>query len=140
MHELRIAGHGATVIVGIRGYEKAKSELTDVPEWLEAELRIETPAIRWESALAVSTKDLARFLKTLQAAHQGNAAAAKFDPLEGDLTLDLDFGKRGDVVVRVAAKSGDARLELAFPSDRTYLEPSVQQLRDLVRRFPVRGF
>lgn len=136
-----IAGHGGKIVIEVFGYENAGASNYDDANWLTAKLSVEIGAFAGSFRVGLRTPELEALYREMDAAVSSLSGGFSFESTEGDLKLDGRFGRGGSVelagVVRPAFELG-AALHYCFESDQSYLSRAVEDLKLLIREFPVK--
>ncbi len=136
-----IAGHKASVVIKISGYENAAALNPSDANWLRCgvELRIE----RFSGTLDASfiTYDFVQFFSEIRTALSTMSGIASFLTDEETLRLNLKFEKSGRVYISgVAQVLGVPKVALAFSfdSDQSFLTETYHQLEKIIHQFPIK--
>jgi hypothetical protein len=130
------------VEIDVLSYEQpANSSDRHDRNWLRSEVRVQAGSYGGSESISILTWDLTSFLKQLEKLHDKLKGAATFDPLEGQIKLELKGDGRGQIsLIGHISNSHPHATTLTFHLgfDQTYLADSIAQLRRVVAQFPAR--
>jgi hypothetical protein len=107
--------------------------------WLHVRAECTAPgATVTASGSLLTAEDIARLLAGMEALSRGEATAAAMTPLEPNLVVSLTGNSRGRlrIDVRITPDSMAQEHRFFFDADLPYLESSIEQCRQILRRFP----
>lgn len=137
-----IGGHAGTIVLEIVGYENPTASNYDDANWLDAKLTAEIGPFAGTFAISLRTAELVGLCEDLEKAAGSLSGQFSFESMESDLALEGRFGRGGSVeltgVVRTAFQPGVA-LQYRLESDQSFLTQTVEDLKLVIREFPVRS-
>lgn len=138
---IEIAGHGASVTIGITGYENPAAVNPSDANWLSCTVLLGIGAFSGSLAASFTTHDFARFFGQFQAALSALEGVVSFLTDEDMLRLNLKFEKTGRVQISGLAQElglTKAALTFSFESDQSFLTQTCRQLEKVTKKFPVK--
>ena len=111
--------------------------------WLVCEIRVRAGGFRGRFEANLRTDELERFASQVRRLYDDLKTIARLEPMERQLTLELQGDGRGHVHCIGRARdvvSGTGNmLEFHLDLDQTLLFGTMVQLAELLNRYPVRG-
>ncbi|MES2222942.1 MAG: hypothetical protein V4587_18475 [Acidobacteriota bacterium] len=136
-----IRGDTGRISLEILGYENPMAKDISDLNWLRVKLDVVAGPFQGSVRVAVTTYELADFQQRLTGAVESVAGGVKFETLEGDLRVNIEFARTGVAGVQadVFAYDGGTRssIHCEFETDPITLEATVQDLRRLAEQFPI---
>jgi hypothetical protein len=130
------------VEVAILGYERAPVGDYHDDNWLRARVTVHAGAFSGAYDAAFLTEELVQFRRQLETLYQSLRGEAKFTTLEEQLSLRLSGNSRGEILLRgiaVDIAGTGNRLEFQITLDQTHLHRVLDELREVIARFPIRA-
>lgn len=110
--------------------------------WLTSTAEVSTGSFRGSLGGIIRSDELADFLRQIEALYQRLDGEAVFRTMEGWISFRLTTNRQGQVEVRgrlVDELVNGNALEFALFFDQTFLPPTIAQLREATKQFPVIG-
>lgn len=136
-----IRGDKGQIELEILDYENA--QVTDIfdSNWLRARIDVVAGPFSGAIMAGLTTVELDSLYQQLAGAVESVAGGVKFETLEGELSIGIEFGQTGVARVQadVVAYDGEKKnaLHCEFATDPITLEATVQGLQRLVTQFPI---
>ncbi len=127
--------------VDVLGYERAAvGEYWD-NNWLVVEIRVHAGGFHGKASAAIIASELIQFATELRPLYETLSGSAKFETMEGQLSLHLVGDGKGHIELR--GEVGDQpgignRLNFTLNFDQSQLERSVREIEKVTLQFPVR--
>lgn len=141
--DFQIAGSGGELLkVTVTGYTHPDTVDYWDGNWLSCHLNLWLNGFRADFPFDLRIDEMERFLKQLEQLHTSLKGNAALDSMEGILKLNVSGGKTGRLAWegKLVYPSGTgAVLEFEYESDQTYLSRLIQELKAILKRYPVRG-
>jgi hypothetical protein len=141
LNSVDIRGQGARVTIVVLGYERPNASNSHDANWLRCRVRLAVGEFSAELEAAFTTYDFVEFESQLHKAFSAVGGKARFLTDERSLKLEIEFKKTGQVTVSGLAQtfgSPRAGLSFSFESDQTFLGQTDDELKAIIRSFPVR--
>ncbi len=110
--------------------------------WMRGRVAVHGGAFSGQYQACFQTTDFLSFLSELNTLYETLKGSAKFETLEGQLSILATGNGRGQIGIEVIAidtPGMGAVLKTVFEIDQTELLTSIRQLKKLVVEFPVRN-
>ncbi len=136
-----LLGDGGRLTIEVAGYEREAAEDEDDADWLSSIISIQAGAFSGKFETSLRAYELDVLHEQLQAALQSLTGTVAFQTTEGDLSLEFAFGARGSVLITGAAEPHRFRtgaLKFRIESDQSYVALALQEIKAILRLFPVR--
>jgi hypothetical protein len=143
VEEIRIAGEGMTLTLGVEGYEQPRGGDNWDDNWLRGTASVEVlqpsfAAFQGKCDVAWQTTELHAFHEGLRALLEELTGAATLSTIEDQVGVAIRLkGGKGTIAGRVQAHSV-ASLEFEAATDQTYLKQTLLDLRAVVSKYPCR--
>jgi hypothetical protein len=138
---IEITGPGASVTIGVAGYENPVAVNPSDANWLSCTVLLQIGAFSGSLAASFTTHDFARLFGQFQAALSTLEGDVSFLTDEDMLRLNLKFEKTGLVQISGMAQEfgqGKAALTFSFETDQSFLTQTCRQLEKVTKKFPVK--
>jgi hypothetical protein len=136
-----IAGGPGKIVIEVFAYERRAAKNEDDANWLVTRVTVAVPPFSGSWDAAITTHELAIFQGELKIALASLSGTAKFRGMEGDLSLIIEFNKRGGAEVTGVSKPNGflgTELHFDFETDQTFLKKTLQELEKVLQQFPVK--
>ncbi len=143
MGNISITGEGGRITIEVLAYENPSAANQDDANWLATKLAVEAGPFSGSFKVAFTTHDFISLHDQLKKAAESLSGTVSFQNLEDDLSLNIEFDKRGRATVSgVAHPHGSQRVALhfRFETDQSVLNRTAQELGAVLRQFPVKAF
>lgn len=130
------------VEVAVLGYERAPAGEYHDDNWLRVRITVQAGAFSGSYDAAFLTEEIIQFRKQLEVMYESLRGEAEFTTLEEQLSLRLTANGRGEVLLRgtaVDTAGTGNRLEFQLTLDQTHLHRTVDELRQVTDRYPIRA-
>jgi hypothetical protein len=136
-----IRGDAGELRLEILGYENPHATNVDDRNWLQARLEITGGPFSGSIELAITAFELAGLHQQLAEVTKSLIGSIRFETMESNWLLNLDFERTGTAVVSGMVIQNQAEsnsLQYEFRTDGITLEGMVRDLGKMVAEFPVR--
>jgi len=139
--KVSIAGHGASTMIEIFGYERPSAENEADANWLKCRVTISAAEINGSFHAEFRTHEFARFRDALKPVLIRLGGEATFETIERELECKIELTGTGGAHVHTVAKTrGMVAWEILFSyeSDQSFLAESLRELEAIIAKYPVR--
>lgn len=139
--QITFTGGQGSLLIEVFAYENPSATHEDDANWLTCGITVRVEPFSGCFRAAFQTRDLVNLYEQLKKALQSLSGTVSFQNLEGDLSLTIEFNRRGGAsVMGVAGSHGSQRAALHFrlDTDQSALSQTLRELRVVLQRFPVK--
>jgi hypothetical protein len=141
-NHISVGGEQGRIAIEVLAYENPSAANQDDANWLATKLSVEAGPFSGSFKVAFTTHDLISLHDQIKKALESLSGTVSFQNLEDDLSLNIEFDKRGRASVSgVAHPHGSQRaaLHFQFDTDQSVLSRTAQELGAVLRKFPVKA-
>jgi hypothetical protein len=135
-------GENGKLVIEVSGYERSSADNEDDANWLTSSLTVKAGPFSGTMRVAFTTHDLTLLHDRLKQALVSLSGTVPFENTDGELSLTVDFNKRGGASIKGIAQTRGplgAALHFQLETDQSALTQTLHQLDDVLRAFPVRS-
>jgi hypothetical protein len=136
-----LKGDNGGIKIEILGYENPNATNVDDSNWLPARLEATGGPFSSSIEIAITAAELAMLCRELTGVTKALTGNVRFETMEGNWTLNLDFERTGTAVVSgmiTPSRAQDNSLHYEFRTDPITLEGLVRDLGKMATEFPVK--
>ncbi|HTS75310.1 MAG TPA: hypothetical protein VMG40_03850 [Bryobacteraceae bacterium] len=136
-----LSGEGGRVVIEVDSYERSGAPDFHDANWLTASVSVTAGSFAGSFSISIGTYELVELYRRLSAGLENLSGTVSFENLETDLMLNIEFLDRGKVRISGEAHpraNPSGRMAFSFDSDQSYLGHTLEQMRSILRQFPVK--
>jgi hypothetical protein len=136
-----LKGDKGKIKIEIFGYEYPIATDVDDSNWLQARLEVSAGPFTGSVEISITAAELAMLCRELTGVTKALTGNVRFETMEGNWTLYLDFQRTGTAVVSgviTPCQAQDNSLHYEFRTDPITLEGLVRDLSRMATIFPVK--
>jgi hypothetical protein len=138
---ITFTGDQGNFVIEVSAYENPSATHEDDANWLASRLTVSAEPFSGSFKAAFTTHDLASLHEQLKKALVSLSGTVTFQSTEDDLSLTIEFNKRGAASITGVAQphgSRGAALHFRFDTEQSALTRTLHELEVVLRRFPVK--
>jgi multidrug efflux pump subunit AcrA (membrane-fusion protein) len=138
---ITFSGEQGSLAIEVSAYENPSATDEDDANWLASKLTVKAEPFSGSFKVAFTTHDFASLHERLKKALASLSEAVTFQSTEDDLSLTIEFNKRGTATIAGVAQphgSRGAALHFRLDTDQSALTRTLRELESVLRRFPVK--
>ena len=140
--EITLTGEQGRLVLQVASYENPSATDGNDANWLASSISVQAGPFSGVLNAAFTTHDLFNLYEQLKKALASLSGSVTFQSTEGDLSLTIEFNKRGAAtisgVIQPHGSHGASVLQFQLDTDQSALSQSLRQLEVALRLFPVK--
>lgn len=141
--EVTLTGEQGRLAIDVASYENPSATDRDDANWLASTIGVKAEPFSGAFNATFTTHELIILHEQLKKALASLSVTVTFQSTEGDLSLSIEFSKRGaatisGVVQPVVSHGAASALHFRLDTDQSALTQTLRQLEVALRRFPVK--